>query len=217
MGRRTGSPDQAATSSPASSHDRILQAAKALFATKGYESTSTVAIARRAGTSESQLIKHFGSKEGLLEAIFDDAWERLNAAVRQQIHALPSPAAKLNTLSELMINALEKDPDLKLLMLLEGRRIRKEGHLVVLTKGFRDFVGLLDAVLEEMRDAGTLRPDLHPQGVRSALIGAVEGLLRDQLLGQRVGFPASYGTKEMRRIFAALVSSFSPAGAITRT
>src|SRR5688572_7518797 len=52
---------------PASSHDRILAAAKHLFATRGYESSSTVAIARAAGTSESQLMKHFGSKEGLLE------------------------------------------------------------------------------------------------------------------------------------------------------
>ena len=40
------------TSSTPSSHDRILQAAKRLFAQQGYENTSTVAIARDAGTSE---------------------------------------------------------------------------------------------------------------------------------------------------------------------
>jgi len=51
-----------------SSHDRILRAAKRLFAQNGYENTSTVAIARDAGTSESQLMKHFGSKQGLLVA-----------------------------------------------------------------------------------------------------------------------------------------------------
>ena len=39
----------------ASFHDRILQAAKSLFATKGYENTCTVAISRAAGSSESQL------------------------------------------------------------------------------------------------------------------------------------------------------------------
>ena len=54
-----------------SSHDRILLAARSLFSSDGYENTTTSAIARRAGTSESQLIKHFGSKEGLLEAILD--------------------------------------------------------------------------------------------------------------------------------------------------
>ena len=45
-----------------SSHDRILAAAKRLFASQGYEATSTMAIARLAGTSESQMMKHFGSK-----------------------------------------------------------------------------------------------------------------------------------------------------------
>ena len=57
-----------------SSHDRILKSAKQLFARSGYENTSTVAIARQAGTSESQLMKHFGSKQGLLSAILDRGW-----------------------------------------------------------------------------------------------------------------------------------------------
>jgi hypothetical protein len=40
---------------PESPPDRLLLAAKELFARNGYEQTSTAAIARRAGTSESQL------------------------------------------------------------------------------------------------------------------------------------------------------------------
>ena len=46
-------------------------------------SATTSAIARMAGTSESQLIKHFGSKEGLLEAIYDEAWQRLNPGMQR--------------------------------------------------------------------------------------------------------------------------------------
>ena len=57
--------------------ERMLQVAKQLFAERGYENTSTVAIARAAGSSESQLMKHFGSKEGLLEAVFDQGWSIL--------------------------------------------------------------------------------------------------------------------------------------------
>ena len=57
------------TTATISSHDRILLAGKHLFAQNGFENTSTVAIAREAGTSESQLMKHFGSKQGLLIAI----------------------------------------------------------------------------------------------------------------------------------------------------
>jgi AcrR family transcriptional regulator len=196
---------------PLSSHDRILRAAKQLFAAQGYESTSTAAIARQAGTSESQLMKHFGSKEGLLEAIFDDAWKRINAAARDARAARLAPAAKLQNLVGLMLEAFERDPELKLLMLLEGRRIRREGHLVMLTAGFREFVGTVDSILREMRGAGELRADLPVEGVRSALMGAFEGLLRDQLLARRLGFPARYTGKDMRVVFAALLGGLGPA------
>lgn len=81
-----------------STRDRILLAGKEFFATHGYENTSTAAIARSAQTSESQIIKHFGSKEGLLQAIFEDGWTRIAEAFGA-IEYLPSPAAKLQALA----------------------------------------------------------------------------------------------------------------------
>ncbi len=47
-----------------SSRERIREAAKALFAKEGYE-TTTAAICRLAGTSQSQIIKHFTDKQGI--------------------------------------------------------------------------------------------------------------------------------------------------------
>src|SRR5437016_9992624 len=91
-----------------SSHERILTAAKQLFARRGYENTSTVAIARQAGTSESQLMKHFGSKEGLLEAIFDRGWQDLSQGI-QRVQTLRAPAAKLRALLDLVIHGLSSD------------------------------------------------------------------------------------------------------------
>jgi AcrR family transcriptional regulator len=194
---------------PVSSHDRILNSAKQLFASRGYENTSTVAIARMAGTSESQLMKHFGSKEGLLEAIFDQGWERMTSMLRA-IHDLPTPADKLQGLLDLVLNGLERDFQLKELFLLEGRRVRKEGRMVMLTKGYQDFVAVIDGVLAEMRAAGQLRPDVNPQVVRSAFMGMFEGLLRDQILAQRVGYPAAYSTQEIRNMLTMILESLQP-------
>src|SRR5918999_2940128 len=69
----------------ASSRDRLLEAAKRLFAAQGYEQTATSAIAREAGTSESQLMRYFGGKAGLLEALFDQAWTDLNERVKRVV------------------------------------------------------------------------------------------------------------------------------------
>src|SRR5947209_13679982 len=106
--------------------DRLLESAKVLFSIHGYENTSTAAIARQANSSESQLIKHFGSKEGLLEAIFEHGWQNLDF-ISQAVKVLPSPADKLRMIFELVLQTLERDQALKELMLFEGRRIRKAG------------------------------------------------------------------------------------------
>ena len=205
---KTQSIERESQTAEASSHERILQAGRDLFSEDGYENTTTSAIARRAGTSESQLIKHFGSKEGLLEGIFDRAWQRMAQGVGHVQDAPMPPLEKLRALTELMIVALESDKQLRTLMLLEGRRIRKHGHMVMMTRGFQQVLTVIDGLLRELQEAGRLSPGLHPQAVRSALIGAFEGLLRDQLLAERASFPASYDGAELRATFKAVLECF---------
>src|ERR1700722_19583318 len=156
------------------SRTRLLLSARKLFAESGYESTSTASIARMAGTSESQLIKHFGGKAGLLDAIFVDGWNSLTQWLQQQLPPGMAAVDRLGAIPRLMFEALERDPELRQLLLLEGRRIRKEGRLATLTDGFIGFVNLVDATLADMRNAGELRSDLNAQAIRSALIGLTE-------------------------------------------
>ena len=192
-----------------STHERILRVAKTLFANRGYEHTSTSAIARQAGTSESQLMKHFGSKAGLLEAIFIEGWTEITEEARLAIQGLDSPTDKLLAITRCVLQRLERDPELKLLFLLEGRRIRKEGQMVALTEGFLSFVKLVDGVLQEMSDRHMLRANLNPQAVRSALMGMLEGMLRDRFLADRLGFPAHFDLAQLQEILGLVLASFA--------
>jgi AcrR family transcriptional regulator len=192
-----------------STHERILRVAKTLFANRGYEHTSTSAIARQAGTSESQLMKHFGSKAGLLEAIFIAGWTEITDEARIAVEGLTSPLDKLQAITRCILQRLERDPELKLLLLLEGRRIRKEGQMVALTEGFMSFVRLLDGVLQEMSDGHMLRGNLNPQAVRSALMGMLEGMLRDRFLAERLGFPAHFDLDQLQEILGIVLASFT--------
>ncbi|MGC2697049.1 MAG: TetR/AcrR family transcriptional regulator, partial [Candidatus Angelobacter sp.] len=191
----------------ASAADRILHAAKVLFAQGGFENTSTISIARLAQTSESQIIKHFGNKEGLLEAIFEQGWKHIGEAFGA-LEYLPSPSSKLQALVGLILAKLEEDEQLKILFLLEGRRIRKEGHMVLMTRGFQSLVQTADRLLKEMRDLGQLRSDLHIEGIRSALIGMLEGLLRDRLLAHRIPYSANFDAEDIRKLFLHVMNSF---------
>jgi len=191
-----------------STHERILRVGKTLFANRGYEHTSTSSIARQAGTSESQLMKHFGSKAGLLEAIFTDGWTLITEQARVAIEDVPSPLEQLQLMSGCVLQSMERDPELKLLMLLEGRRIRREGQMVSLTEGFLGFVHLVDGVLNAMRDQKLLRPDLSPQAVRSALMGMLEGMLRDRFLNERLAFPADFRMEQIQQTLGLTIQSF---------
>jgi len=193
-----------------SARDRILLAGKQLFAEHGYENTSSVTIARAAQTSESQIVKHFGSKEGLLEAIFEDGWSRIAEAFGA-VEYLTSPSAKLQALAGLILTKLEEDDQLKQLFLLEGRRIRKEGHMVLVTQGYLNLIRTIDALLGEMSSAGQLRPELHVEGMRSVIVGMMEGMLRDKVLAARAGYPASFNSEDIRKLFLHVLQSFSAA------
>jgi AcrR family transcriptional regulator len=180
------------------SRERIRESAKALFAERGYESTSTAAICRLAGTSESQLIKHFESKQGVLEAVFQYAWEHINPALGLATQSIPSPRQKFQVMIEMVLNFLDKDESLRKLMLLEGRRIRDDGKRVLLGPGFLEFVGIFDGILQELTDQGELA--VHPQALRSGLMGALEGLLRDKILARSMGYPATFSDADVRFI-----------------
>src|SRR5271166_4329336 len=149
MNEVAANPGDEAKTTP-SSRERILLAAKHLFARNGYENTSTVAIARDAGTSESQLVKHFGSKQGLLSAILDRGW----ANIIDRVQALPSGAMlpdRLLAMLEAMVVEMENNQELKELMSLEARRVRKDSRDVLMSRGYRQFAALFDGILSEMR------------------------------------------------------------------
>jgi AcrR family transcriptional regulator len=178
------------------SRERIRESAKALFAERGYEPTSTAAICRLAGTSESQLIKHFESKQGVLEAVFQYAWEHINPALRLATQSIASPRQKFQVMIEMVLNFFDQDEPLRKLFLLEGRRIRDDGKRVVLGPGFLEFVRIADGILQELNDHGDLA--VHPQALRSAVMGAIEGLLRDKILARSLGYPATYSDADVR-------------------
>ena len=185
---------------------RILEAAKTLFATKGYELTTTAMIARRAGTSESQIIKSFENKEVVLVAVFNAACSRITKQL-EPLRSNFSGADRLEAMVGVMLSFFRADPELQEVMLFEGRRIRREGDLL-LTSGYLSFVRIVDESLQEMQSAGQLRPELNVEATRSALIGLFEGMLRDQTLAARSNYPAGYSLEAMHVIFRMAMQAF---------
>ncbi|HEV3039994.1 MAG TPA: TetR/AcrR family transcriptional regulator [Candidatus Angelobacter sp.] len=185
-----------------SSRNRMIAAAKRLFSSAGYENTTTVMIAREARTSESQLVKHFGSKEGLLEAIFEEGWSGLRMQMANA-QAIASPRERLKAIMRAVVQAFAADPELRDLMLLEGRRIRREGKMIMLTASYLEFVKVMDALVESAQKS--LTSEYPPQLVRSSLMGMFEGVLRDRVLQEKYGHSAGYEINQAEKFVAEVV------------
>jgi len=196
-----------------SSRERIILAAKHLFAHNGYENTSTVAIAREAGTSESQLMKHFGSKQGLLAAILDRGWAGIIQRV-QGLERATMPAERLLGMLDAIVLEMEHDQELKELMTLEARRVRKDSRDVLMSRGYRQFTELFDGLLSEMRGLEQIRRDVNLEAVRAALIGMVESLVRDQVIARRSDLRADYNFDDMRILLQMLVPALRGGSAV---
>jgi AcrR family transcriptional regulator len=191
------------------SRSRLLMAGKLLFARNGYEQTSTAAIAREAGSSESQLIRYFGGKAGLLEAIFNESWSSLNEYVQQHIATAAHGREAIIRILSVMIQALSRDHDIAFLFLFEGRRMRGGSHEVFLSKGFVQFLQVLDMLIERGRDDGSFRTDIHPKVLCSAMLGCAEGMVRDRVLAARNREEDVFEDESILKTFTAMVNGLA--------
>ena len=90
----------------------LLDAAASLFTEKGYEATTTAAIAERAGASIGSLYQFFPSKEAMAEALFTRYSERTALQVKDLMRRAPgrSPEQIADMLVGLMLER-KSDPD----------------------------------------------------------------------------------------------------------
>jgi AcrR family transcriptional regulator len=193
-----------------SSRERLLFAGRRLMAEAGYERITTAAIARQAGTSESQLVRYFGSKPGLLAAIFDEGWSPLNPRIARLVAAATTAREAMITVLATMISAFDRDPDLAKLFLFEGRRVRGDNAEVLVTQGFRDFARLVVSLIERGQKDGSFSSALKPQAITSALLGASEGMIRDRLMAAQQNQPSPFPESQIRAVFSALISGLAP-------
>jgi TetR/AcrR family transcriptional regulator, fatty acid metabolism regulator protein len=195
-----------ATHDPAhTSRARLIAAGKALFARLGYEQASTAAIAREAGTSESQLVRYFGGKSGFLEAIFNDSWAGLTDQITPVMAEAEHSRDALVRLLNLIMSAFSRDPDLGFLFLFEGRRVR--GHDIALSKGFLAFYDLVHQLIRKGQEDGSFRSDVSVDVLGSALLGCAEGMMRDRMIAERMGQPRTYDDEGIRITFETIVHS----------
>ena len=179
----------------AATRDRIADAARRLFGTAGYGSTSMQAIATEAGVAVRTVYSAFGTKREILSLICERWLERAQARERaQQVLAEPDPARRLRGAAGWLRNlyqagfdvvlifeaATDESPETRALLRskLAGRNQvmdamigSLDGHLRVSVREAQAVYRALAApgVYRELVDESDWTPDQFEQWVADAL------------------------------------------------
>lgn len=140
---------------------RIISALKTLMAERELEDITVREIAAEADVSAALIIRHFGSRDGVLEAIFDEAHEQLlrDVQVLASVQETPTRALVQSRLTAIVERFLTRDmehADLTRAIMRYSwnwNEDREESYQQVFAEVFSEIVGLLR----------TAAPDLKPK------------------------------------------------------
>jgi AcrR family transcriptional regulator len=165
--------------------DKILEAAAELLARHGYHAVSLADIGAAAGIVGSGIYRHFGSKSAILDALLDQAMDRL---VGNAARALASGAGDQQVLGALVADQVAFAVDDRRLVQLYQREIHTlpEADRRRLRRRQRHYIEEWVHVLAGVRPGST---DGEARARVHAAIGAIQsvasynsGLPRDELV-----------------------------------
>ncbi len=155
---------------PEANRERILAAATAAFAARGYDGASMDAIASRTHTTRALINYYFGSKEKLYGAVLQRVYGEIREAEAQLDLDHLAPLAGMRRIVEFTFDYYVAHEYFVQIVVAENQG--KGSHLKrspALRRVNRPIVDRLASVLERGRAEGTFRSDVDPVDVHMAI------------------------------------------------
>ena len=150
---------------PSSTKTNLLNAAEALFAEQGIETTSLRAITAAAGANIASVNYHFGSKDALVQAVFSRRLAPLNAERLRRLDELEPPLTTASVLDAFIRPVIELRTSLdeggRHFVRMMGRALFEPGS-ALRTAAAREFADVVRRFSEALRET---RPELSHEEV----------------------------------------------------
>jgi TetR/AcrR family transcriptional regulator len=204
------------------SRSRLLTAARAEFAARGFAGASVDRIAARARLNKAMIYYHFEGKEGLYRAVLREVFAAVGERALPLRDASTPPVARMRAFIAAFVDEVTRRPDFAQVML---REIVESGrHLDARTVETMFVVpGTFLAILEQGVAQGHFRP-VHPLLAYFSTIGPVVMTLASvsararigRLIGRQLDAPAPADlVQEVQEL--AIATLCSPTGTSART
>lgn len=187
-----------------SSRQRALAAALALFERQGVAGTTIEQVRDRAGVSIGSLYHHFGNRDGLVAALFEDLLERYRMAVAAELGKGEDARTLLDGFVRAHIGWGGANPAAARFLAEHRRDPAVASGDEKLQQGTADFLRPLLTRLKPAVSAGTIR-SLPPELLLSLVVGPVQTWLRLWLDNKASLKPETAAKRIADLIWASLV------------
>jgi len=151
----------------------IVDAARTLFAEKGFDGTSISDIAGSVGVADGAIYKHFASKRALLFEVIRAFYEPVIDLAGETVTGIPDVRGRLRYLIWLQLRAFAEEPDVCRFIIAEARPMHDyyESEVADLN---RRWTSLLVEVIKDGQSDGTFHPDVPATMIRDLVYGGIE-------------------------------------------
>ncbi|MCU0570620.1 MAG: TetR/AcrR family transcriptional regulator [Oculatellaceae cyanobacterium Prado106] len=165
----------------AETQTRILQAARKLFARRGYDGTTTRDLAQEAGVAEGTLFRHFENKKAILVEVATQGWVEILTDLLTELSEMASYKAIAQVMRRRMMN-LHENADLLRVCFMEAQfhpDLRERIQADVIVK----MTDVAEAFFQTAMDQGVYRK-MNPRVVAQVFLGmfTIAGFSRDSIL-----------------------------------
>ena len=172
------------TSRNTEKYQRILDAAVAVFADKGFFNSRISDIADRADVADGTVYLYFKNKEEILMTAINTAFDAFMRHARTEVEKLPSPVERLRRLAFLHLDALGSNRSLAVVFQMELRQSTRflsefsHHHMV-------EYLSLVRAAINEGQAKGVFRLDMSAKIVANCFFGALDEMVTSWVLNKQ--------------------------------
>lgn len=160
---------------------RILKAAQRLFASLGYDGTTTRDLAQAAGVAEGTLFRHFANKKAILIEVATQGWVEILTDLLTELSEMGSYKAVAQVMRRRMWN-FQKNADMMRVCFMEAQ-FHPELRDRIQSEVIEKMSVVAEAFFQTAMDKGIYRP-MNPKIVAQIFLGmfAIAGFSHDTMI-----------------------------------
>ncbi|MGE5113726.1 MAG: TetR/AcrR family transcriptional regulator [Acidobacteriaceae bacterium] len=179
-------------------HQRILDAAVAVFAERGFHSSRVSDIAARADVADGTIYLYFKNKEEILMAAIHSAFDAFMKNARTEMASIDSPVEKLRRLAFLHLDAMGSNRNMAIVFQMELRQsvrfLEAFSHRQMV-----EYFELVRECVREGQEQGLFRQEWNEKIAANCFFGALDEMVTSWVLADK-DYPLAQAAESVSNI-----------------